>query len=209
MKHEWRKKEKALYLPKTKPELVTLPSFKFFMIKGKGNPNSDFFAQCIGVLYSLAYGVRMSPKKGIAPKGYFEYTVYPLEGIWDITDDAKKNYNGVLDKNTLVFNLMIRQPDFVSEEFAQEIIERVSKAKPHKLLKDVTYGSIEEGICLQMMHLGSYDNEPESFAKMKEFCIENNLNRISDNHKEIYLNDARKVVPEKLKTVLRYPVKEI
>ena len=90
MKYEWRKKEKAIYLPKNKPGIITLPSFKFFMIKGEGNPNDDFFSECIGVLYSLSYAIRMSYKAGYEPENFYEYTVYPLEGVWDITEEAKK-----------------------------------------------------------------------------------------------------------------------
>jgi len=155
MKYEWRKKEKEIYLPKNKPEIVIIPSHKFFMIEGKGNPNDDFFPEYIGVLYSLSYGVRMSPKSGVTPDGYFEYTVYPLEGIWDISDEAKKNYSGKFDKSSLVFNLMIRQPDFVTDEFANETIERIKKKKPHDLLDKVTFGISEDGECVQMMHLVS------------------------------------------------------
>ena len=90
MKHEWRKHEKEYYMPKEKPVLVDIPEFKFFMIKGKGNPNSEEFSEAIGVLYSLAYAIRMMPKNGYTPEGYFEYTVYPLEGIWDLTEEGKK-----------------------------------------------------------------------------------------------------------------------
>ncbi len=207
MKHEWKKKEKALYIPKNKPESITVPAFKFFMIEGKGNPNDDFFGEYIGVLYSLSYAIRMSPKAGFAPQNYFEYTVYPLEGIWDISDEAKKNYTGEIDKNSLIFNLMIRQPDFVTKELFREALERTKKKKPHELLDKVKLGNIEDGKCVQMMHLGSYDNEPESFSQMEEFCKENNLVRKSKQHREIYLSDARKVSPEKLKTVLRFKVK--
>ena len=89
MKHEWRKKEKNLYVPKQRPELITVPELKFFMIKGTGNPNSEEFSERIEVLYSLAYSVKMMPKKGYNPEGYFEYTVYPLEGIWDLTEKGK------------------------------------------------------------------------------------------------------------------------
>ena len=127
-----------------------------------------------------------------------------MEGVWDIDENAKNNYNGTLDKNSLVFNLMIRQPDFVSEEYANETIERVKKKKPHELLEKVKFGTIEEGTCIQMMHSGSYDSEPESFKKMALFAEENGLKRIGHNHREIYLTDARKVAPEKLKTVLRF-----
>jgi len=209
MKMEWRKKEKTLYLPKTIPTIIDILEFKYFMIDGKGNPNDEFFAEYIAVLYSLSYGVRMSPKSGSAPAGYYEYTVYPLEGIWDISESAKQNYTGNLDKNSLVFTLMIRQPDFVTDEFAMDIIDKIKKKKPHKLLDKVRFGIMTEGKCVQMMHLGSYDNEPDSFKKMGEFCLENNLKRISGSHKEIYLSDARKVPPEKLKTVLRYKVESV
>jgi len=208
MKHEWRKKEKDIYLPKNKPEYINIPSFKYFMIEGEGNPNDDFFAEYIGVLYSLSYAVKMSPKGGFAPKQYFEYTVYPLEGIWDISEEVKKNNTGYLDKNTLVFNLMIRQPDFVTDEFALDIIERTKKKKPHKLLSKVKFGEIEDGDCVQMMHMGSFDTEPVSFKLMEQFCKESNFTRESEQHREIYLSDVRKVNPEKLKTVLRYKVRD-
>jgi len=207
MKHEWKKKEKEFYIPKNKPEYIEIPSFKFFMIEGKGNPNDDFFKEYIGVLYSLSYAIRMSFKAGYAPEGYFEYTVYPLEGEWDISDEAKNNYTGQLDKNSLIFNLMIRQPDFVTKEFFQEAMERTKKKKPHELFDKVKLVNFEESKCVQMMHLGSYDNEPKSFKIMEEFCQENNLIRESKKHREIYLSDARKVSPEKLKTVLRFKVK--
>jgi hypothetical protein len=151
----------------------------------------------------------MSPKKGNTPEGYFEYTVYPLEGIWDISDEAKQSNSKELDKDSLVFNLMIRQPDFVTKEFAVEMIEQVKKKKPNKLLDEVKFGTLEEGLCVQMLHLGSYDSEPESFKLMEEFSKENSLKRISKIHKEIYLSDARKTSPEKLKTVLRFKVEEI
>lgn len=206
MKHEWRKQEKEIYIPKNRPERITLPPFKFFMIEGRGNPNDAFFAEYIGVLYSLAYAVKMAPKAGIAPQGYFEYTVYPLEGVWDIAEEAKINYTGIPDKESFIFNLMIRQPDFVTNEFAQEIIDRTKKKKPHALLEKVNFGVIEEGECVQMLHLGSYDDEPASFRQMEEFCQANNLIRESKRHREIYLTDARRVSPEKLKTTLRFKV---
>jgi len=206
VKHEWRKHERGIYIPKNKPEFVKIPEFKFFMIQGRGNPNDDFFVEYIGVLYSLSYAVKMSPKAGIAPKNYNEYTVYPLEGVWDISDEAKEIFTGKINKDSLVFNLMIRQPDFVTMEFAQETIERTKKKKPHELLEKVRFDVIREGECIQMMHLGSYDNEPESFIQMELFAKEHNLVRSSHQHREIYLSDARKVSPEKLKTVLRFKV---
>ena len=207
MKHDWKKNDKQFYLPKNKPETIVVPKFNYFTNEGKGNPNDDFFADYIGVLYSLLYAVKMSPKQGFAPENYEEYTVFPLEGIWDIDEEAKKNYNGTLDKNALVFKLMMRQPHFVTPEFAIETIERTKKKKPHPLLEKVKFETIEDGLCVQMLHQGSYDSEPASFLKMKEFADAKNLVRISHSHREIYLSDARKVAAEKLKTVLRFMVK--
>jgi hypothetical protein len=206
MKHEWRKKEKTIYLPKNKPVKIQVPEFGFFTIEGEGNPNDDYFPEYIGVLYSLSYAIKMSPKKGMAPEGYFDYTVYPLEGVWDINEEAKKTFSGNIDKNDLVFKLMIRQPDFVDEAFALELIERVKISKPHALLNEVKFERISEGDCVQMLHLGSYDGEPESFRIMEDFAGQENLIRKSKVHREIYLSDARKVEPEKLKTVLRFEV---
>lgn len=206
MKHEWRKKEKDFYLPKNKPINIRIPEFKFFTIDGKGNPNSEIFPKYIEVLYSLSYAVKMSYKKGIEPKGYFDYTVYPLEGIWDISEEVKKSFNGKIDKNELIFKLMIRQPDFVDEQFASFIMEETKKKKPHEFLDNVHFEKIIDGNSVQMMHLGSYDNEPKSFKIMEDFAEANNLKRLSKIHKEIYLTDARKVAPEKYKTVLRFKV---
>jgi hypothetical protein len=206
MKHGWRKSEKQFYLPKTLPSLIDLPAFKFFTIKGEGNPGSDAFPAYITTLYALSYAVKMSPKKGIAPDNYFDYTVYPLEGVWDIRDEAKKQYKGTINKDDLVFNLMIRQPDFVDDSFAQMIIERTKKNKPSPLLEEVIFEEISDGKCIQMMHLGSYDNEPASFKQMEAFAEEQGYQRVSKVHREIYLSDARKVAPEKLKTVLRFQI---
>jgi len=130
--------------------------------------------------------------------------VFPLEGIWDIDEDAKKNYNGKLDKSSLIFKLMMRQPDFVTTEFALETIERTKKKKPHPLLNKVKFETNEDGLCVQMLHEGSYDSEQESFKEMQKFADENKQTRIGHNHREIYLSDARKVSSEKLKTVLRF-----
>ncbi len=206
MKHEWKKHEKHIYLPKNTPEIVHIPSFKFFTINGEGNPNDDFFSEFIAVLYSLSYGIKMSPKKGMVPTGYFDYTVYPLEGIWDINDEAKKSFNGTINKNDLVFKLMIRQPDFVEYEFAMQILENTKRNKPHELLEKVRFEEITDGESIQMLHIGSYDNEPETFKVMEEFADKNGYKRKTKIHREIYLSDARKVSAEKLKTVLRFSI---
>lgn len=208
MKHEWRKKEKAYYLPKTKPEVIDIPTFKFITISGEGNPNGQHFADCVSVLYSISYAIKMNPKKmGSPPKGYKDFTVYPLEGVWDLNEKAKNNYDGTFNKNDLVFNLMIRQPEFVTEEFYNEMLALTKKKKPHRLLSELKFETIEEGKCVQMLHLGHFDNEPESFECMEQFAKVEGLERLSKAHREIYLSDFRIVAPEKLKTVLRFKLK--
>lgn len=205
MKHEWRKHEKNLYVPKSKPELITVPEQKFLMINGTGNPNSEEFAEKIKVLYSLTYAIRMMPKGGYTPEGYVEYTVYPLEGIWDLTEEGRKLDS--LNKDELIYTIMIRQPEFVTEEVVERAFENVRKKKPHPLLKEVKFGVMEDGLSVQMLHIGPYDDEPQSFEKMNEFISTNNLEIVTLVHREIYLSDARKVEPAKQKTVLRYRVK--
>ena len=204
MKFEWKKQEKNLYLPKEKPDLITVPQQKFFMISGKGNPNDEEFSEKIGILYSLAYAVRMMPKQGYTPDGYFEYTVYPLEGIWDLTEEGKQS--NTLNKDELLYTIMIRQPDFVTQEIVNKAFENVRKKKPHPLLDDVTFATMEDGLSVQMMHIDSYDDEPQSFEQMKKFIKENNLEITTLRHREIYISDARKTEKSKLKTVLRYMV---
>lgn len=207
MKYEWRKSEKELYLPKEVPTLIQIPRHKFFMIKGKGNPNNEDFAERIGVLYSMAYAVRMMPKNGFTPDGYFEYTVYPLEGLWDLTEEGRKLKT--LNKDELLYTIMIRQPDFVNKDVVEKAFKIVRKKKPHPLLDEIIFDDIEDGLSVQMLHKGSYDEEPETVHKMKEFIDNSNLEIKSMIHREIYLTDARKVEKDKLKTVLRYTVKEL
>lgn len=200
-KYEWKKAEKSYYNPVKVPQLVDIPAFKFFTLAGKGNPNDAFFAEYIQCLFSLSYTLRMQWKK----ESGFDYAVYPLEGVWSLQTPTNQN-DGVLDKDNLLFNLMIRQPDFVTEEYAADIIEKVKAKKPHPLLEDVKFETITDGLCVQMLHIGSYDSEPVSFAEMNTFALDNNLVRSSLVHREIYLSDARKVQPEKLKTILRFQV---
>ena len=200
MKYEWKKQEKELYLPKSEPQIITVPKHKFFAIKGKGNPNEADFSERIGVLYSLAYAVRMMPKSGFTPAGYFEYTVYPLEGVWD--------GNSATDKSTFAYTIMIRQPEFVTDVIVSKAIENTKKKKPHPFLSEVFFCEIEDGLSIQMMHVGDYDNEPLSFARMNEFMVSNALVRNTDTHREIYLTDVNKTERDKLKTVLRYSVRK-
>ena len=199
LKHEWKKEEKEIYLPKETPTLVTVPKMKYFTISGKGNPNNKDFSDKVGVLYPLSYAVRMMPKNGYTPKDYFEYTVYPLEGIWS---------GNALDKNSFVYTIMIRQPDFVDEEVFSKALEITKKKKPNVLLDDIKFEIMEDGLCVQMLHIGSYDDEPLTFKQMNQFLLDNGYKRRTETHKEIYLSDPNKTSPEKMKTVLRYFVEK-
>ena len=204
MKYEWRKEEKHLYFPKEEPALVEIPKAKFICIKGKGNPNREDFSHRIEALYSIAYTIRMMPKNGFNPDGYFEYTVYPLEGLWDLTEEGRKSK--VLNKDELLYTIMIKQPNFVTEEVFKKALEMAAKKKHNPLLNEVYFDEIEDGLSVQILHIGPYDDEPRSFNKMKEFIKENNLKIRTLVHREIYLSDVRRVEEEKLKTVLRYRV---
>lgn len=206
MKFEWRKQEKELYLPKAKPTEVVVPEQKFYTISGKGNPNDPQFGEETAALYAMSYGIRMMPKNGVTPAGYFEYTVYPLEGFWTLSDEAIAEKRA-FDKADLVYKIMIRQPDFVTEELALANLEKMSQKKPNPNNQNVKFETIEDGKCLQMLHVGPYDDEHKTFERMKAYCKEHQLEQTTLAHKEIYLSDPRKTAPEKMKTVLRYFVK--
>ena len=203
MKYEWRKEEKALYLPKRKPMELTIPAQKFYTISGKGNPNKEQFGADTAALYAMSYGIRMMHKNGPVPAGFFEYTVYPLEGIWTL-DVADIRPDGSFDKDDLIYKIMIRQPQFVSTELALENLERVSQKKPNESNARVQFEELTDGKCLQMLHIGPYDDEHLTFAVMQDYCDTHGLTRRTMAHKEIYLSDPRKSAPEKMKTVLRY-----
>jgi len=207
MKLDWKKGDKGYYLPKAEPEYALIPPYKFFAIDGAGDPNGQEFPSYIEALYAASYAVKMSPKKGKAPPHYADYTIYPLEGVWDITDEAKAS-GGAWDKSSLVFTLMMRQPDFVSPDYARSTLEELARAKAKKnpLITRLRFLVEEEGPCVQMLHIGSYDEEPASFARMEAFAAGRGLVRRSKIHREIYLSDARRVEPAKLRTVLRFRV---
>lgn len=206
MKYEWRKKETSLYIPKSKPELIEIPEFNFLTIDGDVNPESDAFASYIEALYSVSYAVKMTLKKENNIENYTDYTVYPLEGIWDLKEEARKTYNGTINTDDLVFKLMIRQPDYIPNEYIFEMIEYTKKKKKNHLLNELNVEKITDGKCIQMLHIGPFENEPESFELMEHFCMKQGLKRKSKVHREIYLSDFRKVQKEKLKTVLRFCV---
>ncbi len=209
MKHEWKKHEIDLYEAKATPQIITVPRQRFIMIKGEGNPNGEDFPERVGVLYSLAYPIKFSfktlYKKSEAQRASYEYgdySVYPLEGVW-----TTSNKDDPLDKACFLYTIMIRQPDYITKEMFESARTLTAKKKPHPLLDDVVFDAMEDGKSVQMLHIGSFDDEPASFAKMDAFAMENGLERLNRYHREIYLGDARKTAPEKRRTILRYQVK--
>ena len=207
MKHEWRKKEKNVYIPKEQAIAIEVPKYKYFTITGQGNPNSEGFAEKIKALYALSYTIRMMPKGGVTPEGYYEYTVYPLEGLWDLTEAGRQVE--ALDKDELVYKIMIRQPDFVTQEVVDMALDMAIKKKKTPLIKEINFETIEDGLSVQMLHVGPYDDESRTFASMQQFIDENNMVLRTKVHREIYLTDFTKTEPHKLKTTLRYLVKRV
>ena len=204
-KYEWRKKEKSIYLPKNMPEIIAVPEFKFITIEGQGSPDDSLFLDKISALYSLAYTTRMMLKKmEVKPEGYYDYTVYPLEGVWDINDKAKSIFDGTINKDDFVYKLMIRQPDFVEKCVYENMLEIAKEKNNDPLLASLNFETVCEGLCVQMLHLGPFEDEPASFMRMEAFAADEGLFRVSKVHRELYLSDTRKVSPEKLRTVLRF-----
>ena len=200
MKYEWRKEEKSLYGVKASPKVVDVPQQSFIMLDGTGNPNLPGFAEEVSALYALVYAIKMDYKKSHTNQEIQDFTVYPLEGIW------QQKEQGELVKEELIYTIMIAQPSFISKEMVKEALEKVKVKKPNAHYEKIRFETIKEGKCLTMLHLGSFDSEPLSFAKMDAFCKENSLNRRFPFHREIYLNNLNRTSPDKLKTILRYQV---
>lgn len=206
---DYKKDFKELYLPPTRPVLVDVPPALFATIDGRGDPNNNpEFQKAVEALYSISYGIKMLPKKGIEPEGYYQYTVFPLEGLWDMDVEGMET-GSPLDKERFIWQLMIRQPDFVTQELFDTVKATVAKKKDAPDVSQVVVQTITDGLSVQMTHIGPYDDEPASFAKMDEFCAAEGLVRIGHNHREIYLSDPRRTDPSKMKTVLRYFVKRV
>ncbi len=204
MKQEWKKSHKNLYGIKTEPVLLDVPAQQFIMIDGEGNPNAADFSERVGALYSLAYAVKMGYKKTAAGREVDDFAVYPLEGVWRQKTQAGQS---ALDKNSLEYTIMIAQPDFITAEMWQDALAKTRVKKPNPLYKEVRFGSMSDGRCVSILHIGAFDDEPRSFAEMDRFCREHGLQRRSDIHREIYLSNANRTAPEKRKTLLRYAVK--
>lgn len=209
MKYDWKKQEKHLYGKKKQPEIVVVPPQKFLTIKGAGNPNNPDFSERVGVLYPVAWSIKMGFKKSYKAHvelqedfEYSEFAIFPLEGIW-----STKNTADITDKESFEYKIMLRQPDWITQEMFESSVAAVAKKEPNALLQKLNFETIEDGKCVQVLHQGSFDDEPASFRKMDQFVEDNGLKRSSFEHREIYLNDARKTAPEKRQTLLRYQVK--
>jgi len=208
MAFDFKKKYKEFYMPKNKPEIVDVPRAKYIAVRGKGNPNEvgGEYQQAVGILYAIAYTLKMSYKSDYKIEGFFEYVVPPLEGFWWQDNVIGVDYS---DKSTFNWISVIRLPDFVTEADFSWAVETASKKKKMDCSR-AEYLTIDEGLCVQMMHIGPYDDEPASVAMMKAFLEENGyITDLNENrkHHEIYLSDPRKSAPEKMKTVIRHPIK--
>ena len=202
MKYEWRKANREIYQIKSEPCLIGVPAQSFIMIDGKGDPNAADFSERVGALYSLAYAIKMNYKKTAAEQEFTDFTVYPLEGLW------QQKQAGELIKEELIYTIMIGQPDFITGEMVKKALEQVRVKKPNPLYDEIRFEEMTEGACVAMLHLGPFDQEPQSFAKMDTFCQNHQLTRISNTHREIYLNNLNRTDPRKLKTILRYKVQK-
>ena len=210
MAFDFKKEYKEFYMPKERPQIVDVPKANYISVTGKGDPNEQDgnYKKAIEMLYAIAYTLKMSYKTDHRIEGFFEYVVPPLEGFW-----WQEGVEGIdyYDKNSFNWISVIRIPDFITQADIDWAKETALKKK--KLdCSSVKMITIEEGLCVQIKHVGSYDDEPASVALMDSFIAENGFkNDINDKrlHHEIYLSDARKTPPEKLKTVIRHPIKKI
>lgn len=209
MAFDYKKEYKEFYLPSKKPSIIEIPSMNYIAVKGKGNPNDDHgeYKQSIGLLYAIAFTIKMSYKGGHKIEGYFEYVVPPLEGFWWQDGIKGIDYSRKEDFN---FISLIRLPDFVTKKDFDWAIEEATKKKKQDFSK-VEFLTYDEGLCVQCMHIGSYDDEPATVNLMHEYAKENGyVLDITDTrfHHEIYLSDPRRCDAAKLKTVVRHPIKE-
>ena len=200
MKYEWKKAQKAVYGVNQSVSLADIPEEGFIMLDGQGDPNAEDFSQRVSALYSLAYAIKMRYKKASQGQDFDDFTVYPLEGIW------RQKEQGQLVKSDLIYTIMIGQPDFISPEMVAAALEEVKVKKPNPYYEEIRFERVRQGKSVSVLHVGSFDEEPASFAKLADFCQKENLQRRGDWHREIYLSNRNRTAPEKLKTILRYPV---
>ena len=210
MAFDFKKEYKEFYLPRDAPHIVTVPPANYIAVRGQGDPNEEggAYKAAVGVLYAAAYTIKMSKLGDRRMDGYFDFVVPPLEGFWQQEGIDGFDYTR---KDLFHWISVIRLPDFVTREDLDWACEAAAKKK--KLdCSAAEFLTVGEGLCVQMMHLGPYDDEPASVARMDEYLAENGWeNDFSDarQHHEIYLTDARKVAPDKRKTVIRHPIRKV
>ena len=208
MAFDFKKEYKEFYMPKSKPEIVTVPKANYIAVRGKGDPNDEggAYQQAVGILYAVAYTLKMSYKTDYRIEGFFDYVVPPLEGFWWQDGVGGIDYS---DKSTFNWISVIRLPDFVTRKDFDWAVKTAEKKK-HLDCSKAEFLTIDEGLCVQIMHMGPFDDEPATVSMMNAYLLENGYeNDFSGSrlHHEIYLSDARKVAPEKWKTVIRHPIK--
>ncbi len=209
MAFDYKKEYKEFYMPKNKPSIVEIPKMNYIVVRGKGDPNEENseYKNSIGLLYSIAFTIKMSYKTPYQIKGYFSYVVPPLEGLWWQEDTKGLDYTR---KKDMCFISMIRLPDFVTKQDFDWAISEATQKKKQDFSK-VEFFTYEEGICVQCMHIGSFDREVETVDLMQQYIEkEGYILDINEDrfHHEIYLSDPRKCAEDKLKTVIRHPIKK-
>lgn len=209
MAFDYKKEYKEFYMPDKKPAIIEIPEMNYIAVRGKGNPNQENgeYKKSIELLYGVAYTIRMSYKTDHKINGFFEYVVPPLESFWW---QGKNGYMDYSRKDDLNFISVIRLPDFVTESDFEWAVKEAIKKKKQDFSK-VEFMTYNEGICVQCMHIGSYDSEPDTVSIMHEYAGKNGYKPdITDTrlHHEIYLSDPRKCDANKLKTVIRHPVRK-
>ena len=208
MSIDFKKTDKQLYQPGTQPVIIKVPEMLFLMVSGIGDPNtSDNYQKAMAALFSLSYTIKMSKMGDTQPAGYFDFVVPPLEGLWsspEVDDEVDLN-----DKNTFKWTSMIRMPDFVTHDVLASSKASLAAKKPDLDTSIAELASFNEGLCAQVMHIGSYDTEPATIEMLMDF-IEASAYKLdlteARKHHEIYLSDPRKTTPDKLKTIIRFPI---
>ncbi|MDF2538908.1 MAG: hypothetical protein K0S76_1929 [Herbinix sp.] len=214
-KIDFKKKEKDIYNPKNEPTVILIPPMKFIMVDGKGNPNDTDgeYPSAVELIYTFSYAIKMSPRNGFTPEGYYDYVVPPLEGLWWLTGDE---YYHISKKDQFCWTSMLRQPEFVTDEVFYWALEVTKKKKPQLDLSKARLETFNEGLCVQIMHHGPYDNEPATVEKVDNYIKEqgyaNDISTVLPDgkirrHHEIYLSDPSKAKPENMKTIIRHPVR--
>lgn len=210
MAFDYKKEYKEFYMPKTKPEIVTVPKMNYLAVRGSGDPNIEDgeYKESIGLLYGVAFTIKMSKKGNYQIEGYFDYVVPPLEGFWQQKDTEGIDYSRKRDFSWIS---VIRLPDFVTEKDFEWAVAEASQKKKQDFSK-VEFLTVEEGLCVQCMHIGAYDDEPRTVAEMNKYLQVNGYENdftVERLHHEIYLSDPRRVPPEKWKTVIRHPIRKV